>query len=1030
MEGGAARDVTRGGEALAFVVDGDALSESVTIEVDAETIGDRGRYWANLSDQPPRVLEADGGVLRWTLPWAANTGVRVEPAAEAAMAEGFDGGESWLPEGWKSDFETRGARAVRGGETAYAARPGLPLGDGEAMSVNLAEGVGRGGSGAVRVHKPTAGGEAYAWGGAAEVTPGTEYLAEAYYHVEQMAWGGMGSFSVELVNADGDSRYLSYERMNPLQDNRPDRWRRAFLRFTPRAGETMARLWLGVTAAPITLLFDDARIIEAPTAIERAGNPLPDDAGPARLSAEEVHAMLADETPRPAEVRTVRGQPTLHVDGEPVGNFSFNPGYYDWEAGQPAYHGVAGEQGVPIHTIPIALGDSLGGGDAVEDAVWQGPGDFDFSIIEERIVETLRRAPDALIRLNLSPEPYYGFHLDHPDALFRTAGGQVVTGYTHSAPLRDLAEVGDTEFVSPSYASATFRELSGDAFERVGRWLADHDLGKRVIGIHLIGGHDGQWLPHANKHGEHGMRDFGVEHVEAFRAYLREIHGDDAGLREAWGDPEVTLANALPADDAGFTADHVFFDPEVGEDRRRMDTVRFIQVGKVETIAHLLEAFDRGLGRPAFHSVYWSDVYHGHDLDHWALTELLRVDALDAVASIADYSNWRRQGRPGAISSAAASIRLHGKAFIAEVDHRTPHAWGNADANENQDWLGQIVDPLDPIHAARREWGQAMALGGGGWHYGLGGQGFAFEPYCDALGEAADAAQRLAEDPRLEADRPPVATFADERAVMAMSQRNIVNLMTAQLSANMARDPLSTSGLGYDPYLLTDLDHPDRPRYPVTLLLSAVTMTPEQVSWVEDNLQRDGRVIVVFHAAGQTHAGGVADTVDRLTGIAVEMDEKQTVSQRLRATGDDPLSEQIDFHRHETPGPLIRVVDEEAVPLATHAGREDVAAAIKRHDGWTGVYVAAPGALTPRLLRNLAAEAGVEPTGPEGDMTMAGNGLIVVHGMDAEAATPLRWDGPADLVDLTTGETVATGTASAEVDVPFGETRWFRRELR
>ena len=1030
VRGGTAREVTEEDGRVFLVVDGDEATAPVRVTVEASSVEAGARHWVNLSDQPPRVLVPEGGLLTLDLPWAVNTHVLIEPAPEAALAEGFDGRGEGLPEGWGRDLDASGARAVAAEESAYRARPGLPLGGAEATSVKLAAGAGRGGSDAVRIHKPTAGGEAYATSVRVDVEPGVEHLAEAYYHVEQMAWGGMGYFAVELIDGDGGSRFVDYHRMNPLQDNRPGQWRRAFTRFTPREGETRARLWFGVTAAPITVAWDDARIIVAPTAIERGSNPLPDAAGPAQRTEAEVRAMLAAESAKPAEVRMVAGQPTLHVGGEPIGNFSFNPGYYDWESGQPQYHGVAGRQGVPIHTVPIALGDSLGSGDALEDAVWQGPDDFDFSIIEDRILETLRRAPDALIRLNLSPEPYYGFHLDHPDALFRTAEGQVVTGYTHSAPLRDLDEVGDTEFVSPSYASATFRELSGDAFERVGRYLAENDIGKRVIGIHLIGGHDGQWLPHANKHGEHGMRDFGPEHLAAFRAWLRGEHGDDAELQKAWDDDDVTLKDAMPADDAAFTADHVFLDPSVGSDRRMMDTARFIQVGKVDTIEHLLEAFDRGLGRPAYNSVYWSDVYHGHDLDHWATAELLEVDALDAIASIGDYNNWRRQGRPGAMSSAAASLRLHGKAYIAEVDHRTPHAWGNSDANDNQDWLGQIVDPLDPVHAARREWGQAFALGAGGWHYGLGGQGFGHAPYVDAFGEAAGLAQHLAENPRLDTDRPAVAAFADERAVTVMSQKDIINLMTTQLSGNMARDPLSTSGLGYDPYLLTDLDHPDRPAY-----------AGDDPALGGDDDARAGGLGGAEPAAGRPRR---------------RRDERRRADSRRRRRRHRPSPDRHrrgdgrGHQRHQPPEEGRRRPAEPAdrLPPPRHAGPADprgrrergAAGPARRPRGRRRRREAArrldrrvhrrPRALTPELLRNLAAEAGVEPIGPAGDLVMAGNGVVVVHGMTLEPEKKLRLGGPATLVDATTGERIAAdGEAGAvTVEVPFGETRWFRRE--
>jgi hypothetical protein len=55
--------------------------------------------------------------------------------------------------------------------------------------------------------------------------------------------------------------------------------------------------------------------------------------------------------------------------------------------------------------------------------------------------------------------------------------------------------------------------------------------------------------------------------------------------------------------------------------------------------------------------------------------------------------------------------------------------------------------------------------------------------------------------------------------------------------------------------------------------------------------------------------------------------------------------------------------------------------AVKRHPGWTGVYGSILGGFTPRLLRNLAREAGLTPVGPEDDVTFSGNGILTIHAL-------------------------------------------------
>ncbi|BAM03070.1 hypothetical protein PSMK_09110 [Phycisphaera mikurensis NBRC 102666] len=955
--------------------------------------------WLVSTSHPPRILPPGTGTpndpLR--LPWARNTQLRIEPAAAELLP---DAGTTPLPFGLSPESEFD-ARVRRVGPEIMSTRVLAHGGDATAAS---AEPI--------------------------PLQPDTDYLFRARYQVRGFEFGASASLDIEVQNGDAPSDFHTPEHFMQVQHTGSGGWAYTPVRFTTGPNAEAAVVRLGAAGAPIDLRWKELSLREAPEPLAQ----LPADLGPADeppvMSEAQVREMLAAEEPAAVAIERRGGQPVILIDGEPAGALFYNPNFYFWDAGYPQLGArLAREAGMRLQQITLSLGDAkdTGGRDGVGVPVWRGDGDIDFAELDRRILVQLRHSPDALLRLNIGADTYYDFDHDHPDAVYTSPDGDRVVGWSHSG--KGVADKADDEVFAFSYAAAAYREACGEVLRRLGEHLAGSDLGKRVIGIHLAIGADGQSLPTLDAQDE---RDRSPGHLAAFRDWLGREYGDDAGLQEAWGDPDASLATADQlgrSDIQPPTPANWFLDPADGRHRRIIDSNRFQSERKAETAIHLAAAFDAGFGRESITTTYWSDVTHAHNLDHWATRTLLDSPHIDGLVSIGDYGFWRDPGFTGAISSAAGSFRLRDKLFIAEADHRTPLSWLSPDAVDSREYVSAFKDPEDPPHQVRREWGQALALGGGAWYYALSGTAWSDPLYVDFMAEAQRVAQRIAEDPAVDADRPAVATFADERSIDHMTQERYFGLYHFQHSHNFPRIPLAMSGLGYDPYLLPDVAHADLPEYPLLVFLSANTIDEAQVAAVEE-LQRGGRVVVVVNAAGVSGPLGLTETVRRMTGLTVELEPGTETWHRYAATGSDPLAEHVDRINTPTRGPMIHLPEDAlaeagGVALARYEdGR--VAAAVRRHADWTGVYLAAPGGLSPRLLRNLAAEAGVTPVGPENDATYAGNRMVVVHSMNDQPKT-LRWDEPADLVDLTTDAVVAEDATDFTFDLPVGETRWFRR---
>ena len=208
-------------------------------------------------------------------------------------------------------------------------------------------------------------------------------------------------------------------------------------------------------------------------------------------------------------------------------------------------------------------------------------------------------------------------------------------------------------------------------------------------------------------------------------------------------------------------------------------------------------------------------------------------------------------------------------------------------------------------------------------------------------------------------------------------------------------------------------------------------LTEDQLQYIEKNLQKDGNVLVFFNDAGALSPGGFEKNIRRLTGMNIRLRPEISVSalisgeKNCRITSTLPV---YSLYCSSMKMPLHYIDDPQATVLARYVNTDYVAGAMKKHKNWTSVYFGnVPDlALNSETTRELALYAGLKPFAPLGDVSTAGNGVLMLHARYAGEKT-LQWQGKCDLIDLTTGKKVAENTDKYTFHMEAGQTRWFKQ---
>ena len=850
-----------------------------------------------------------------------------------------------------------------------------------------------------------------------KVEAGKEYLLNGYYSIDRPYYGGTALLRAVLTGEGMKDKICRGIFINPLiapQNGEKEYYQQ--VRIKVPAGYTKCHVVMALRGAAQKIVWNKLAVREAPKKLYAKSIPLSVKDSKMAYSLSKVREIWSKRPARTIKIKKVSGLSVLMVDNKPLSLLVYNNYIVptaDSEGNAMLRNGINWQF--------VRLKSYL-------HQWWQGKDKYDFSGIQESIETALRFDPNAVIMLNIPITPWYReWGYEYPDAVWRNHDGKKTAGYKKHIyyPGNKPLGKGRWDKWAAGYSTEGYRKSVSQALRALAKHLKTFTAGKAVAGVVFWSGTDNQWFPHVKYKGF----DFSPGAERDFREYLKEIYSNDVKkLRKAWGDSTVTFASAKLAPFTERSRNGLFFlNPAKGSERRIIDSNKYADAGVSKTINYLGREFKKAMGRNVYTSVYAPDIIQGYS-GRSARKILLESNELDGVVSVPDYGLWRLPGRTGNYSSTISSLSLHGKIMLSEFDYRTHLsnlAWDAYPRLTSQ--MGGVTNAEQFANQIRRDLGMLAAQGAGAWFLAMNYHSYNKPEYMKAVKEAA-AAMQMAADKPMSQDRGQIGVFIDEDTRNICQSNYGMNINNVGIG--MARMPLLRSGVSWDAYYLSDITTRGRHKYKVYLFLSAPSISAEQVKWIKKNLQCDGNVLVFVNAVGMSsNDTDFRSASKQLTGMNIKYDmSKVSVLRVIPVKSSDRMAKGLkDNVLSEMKQPLFYVDDKSATTIGLVKGTNKTGWAVKRFKDWTSVYISLPGALTPELIRNIIAEAGITPIGPCDDVTTAGNGFMTIHALYNGQKT-LRWDKKCNLLDLTNGKIIAKNINSISFPMKAGETRWFRKQ--
>ena len=530
--------------------------------------------------------------------------------------------------------------------------------------------------------------------------------------------------------------------------------------------------------------------------------------------------------------------------------------------------------------------------------------------------------------------------------------------------------------------------------------------------------------------------DFSAAMHRSLRNWLREKYqGDEAALRAAWREPDVTFETAgVPTRQEQYCTDLGWFRDPTGNQKvldylscrvdRFVDAHYRIARAIKEACNHRvpLYCFGAYLQVTGWPGCYWSAdcgmtdyEYNPHALSvQTGWRRILECPDIDGWESPYDYF-YRQMGGVALNQSVEESMRLRGKLFQVNEDTRTFLAAQAGDV------YGTVETRAETTAVHRRNFGAiASHWSGCNWMEQI-NNWLQDEAILDQLGEFNRLLQRSIEWPETPVD--PIGVFIDEESIRY--ERPLINL-DWDLIYKQRVFGLSHCGVPFRVHLLDDLFLDNMPNYRCYMFLNAFYMNGEREAVIRQKVQGDGATAVWMIAPGFCHAtdGLSLESMRRLTGITFA---KENVNWEQWITLTDfthpvtrGLAHDLTYGSNAHIGPVFYVKDPGVTVLGKRLlfqGRHEPALALKDLGTYRSIYSAAP-LLPADLLRNIARYAGCHVYTEENDVVMVGRGLITYH-TAAPGQRTLMLPGPATVHDVFTGECLAEG--QRQVGLSFAE---------
>jgi beta-galactosidase len=611
---------------------------------------------------------------------------------------------------------------------------------------------------------------------------------------------------------------------------------------------------------------------------------------------------------------------------------------------------------------------------------WPRPGRaVDWAGVDASCKAVLDSNPKALLvpRIGMDPPPWW--REAHPDDVM-------------------VWDKGPQEHTPAVVASPEYRR---DAAARLSALVAhlEEKFGDRMAGYHPCGQNTGEWfyqdtwgLP---------LSGYAKGDLREWRVWLKARYRDDAALRAAWRDAQVTLDTAaVPTPAARYAAPAGVLRDPVAE-RPLIDFAEFQQQTMADCVLELARAVrqaSKGRKLVVFFYGYvfeFGPVRNGPATSgHYALRRVLDCPDIDVLCSpISYFDRGLGQGAPS--MTAAESVALAGKMWLNEDDTHTYLATGT--------WPGfkdHVTTLAETNQQLIRNVGQEALRNFGTWWMDLGATGW----FNDArlwreMTRLKALDQSLLDKPL--PYRPEVAAVIDERSMMRVAAGGQVVTVPGVYEA---RRPLGRMGAPYGQYLMDDVAG-GKVRAKMYVLLTAWRLTPGERQQLLAATR--GSTRIWCYAPGYQEPGGTSvEAMRELTGFQIKKLSKVKAWAEPTEAG-KRLGLKEAFGVAKPIEPLFAAADATAdETLATYPDGS-AAVAMRRSADGLSLFVGPPG-LTSELLRLAARQAGVHLFSQTDCNVYASGPYLVLH---ASQDGPVEIDTgrAASIRDVLTGEAVGRG---------------------
>ena len=834
------------------------------------------------------------------------------------------------------------------------------------------------------------------------------YYFRGYFHSEDAPISSLLLFRVgaksDNLSYDSIDRSAGYTSQSLIPNSPDGKWEKRVVTYKANQDQDVY-LQMVLYGNPCTVWIDDLEFTTTPATIVTA----PPNEYSFPYTEDEVCKIMKERVSLSAKVAERDGISRLLINDEIALPVTYKTAIVSNE--KTGDYEAFAKDGINTQHVFIKLGPSSN--PSLAPAVWTGKDQYDFSLVEEEIINVLRKNPNANLIVELFVYPYKEWGFENPSEIKLNNKGEPayaswinVEGYGRN--------LNANQYFYPSYESLKWREDASKALEELVTHLKKHWTWKSVVGFSVFAGQDGQSIAHDYDYSEPSQKNF--------QNWCQNKYGSIDNLNRAWKSRYTSFEQIkIPEKPSSYEQlpPHLELGPLV-------EYRIFKEEKALDLVDHFAGVVKESAGKPVVVMTYgYGRIF---------TKNFFATKNLDIAANMTYYPyrnlgytlGWRQNN----------AFNLHSKLLLQEVDFRS---WVGSKYDEvRQMWMGigESPDEWDNMH--KKLIGASIAGDYGYWYFDMNNY-YSNDWIHGQISETIKVHEQL--KAREKTFRPDVAVvICDDAMKFISADQNSLEHVIISYQDMM----LETSGVPHDVLLLNDvLEREELQDYKVYIFYNIAYIAAADREKIELLLKNNNRTLVWMHNTGYiSEQGKSAVELSKLVGMNVKtLDQYSRLTPQI-ISGSHTIVENVlpfqsvselymaTFILKGSSGFSARyqpfwIEDSSAQALAKYEENGRVAMAIKNKPQWTSIYLGAANSLGNDLLHKIALDAGAYVYGKPGQSVFMNENFMSIHGMKTEDYTIILPPGKNTVIDAETGEVLARCVDTFTTSIEAQKTYWF-----